>query len=94
MPYYKQANRGATALSDQSEVGLLNVLCSALSNSTSLVRSSVRKSDIYGNILEKVTAKEDGLILYQRKRPWSSTKAVLLAVASKNLASASEGRHD
>ena len=39
--------------------------------------------DIYGNILEKVTAKEDGLVLYQKATLVVRQGEVLLAVASK-----------
>ncbi len=39
--------------------------------------------DIYGNILEKVTAKEDGLVLYQKATLVVHQGEVLLAVASK-----------
>ena len=43
--------------------------------------------DIYGNILEKVTAKEDGLVLYQKATLVVHQGEVLLAVASKKLGS-------
>ena len=53
--------------------------------------------DIYGNILEKVTAKEDGLVLYQKATlVVHQRQEVLLAVASKKPKATRhlKGRHD